>query len=64
METEVGNRLEKQLAKRILETVIYLVVSLILFLVGLKFEDINYSLFFYMMAAFFFLAIFRPRVLP
>lgn len=64
MEAKARNRFEKRPSKRILEIAIYLVISFVLLLIGLRLDDINYSLFFYMMSALFFLAIFRPKVLP
>jgi hypothetical protein len=45
---------------RLLEILIYLIVGLVFFVLGLMSADVNYQVLFFILTAFFIFAIFRP----
>jgi hypothetical protein len=49
---------------RLLETLVYLVVGLILLVLGLLSTNVNYQVLFFILTAFFIFAIFRPTSQP
>jgi hypothetical protein len=45
---------------RLLEILIYLIVGIVFLVLGLMAADVNYQVLFFILTAFFILAIFRP----
>lgn len=52
------------MTSRVLESLCYFVISALLLVVSMRVGSINLRLFFGLMSAMFFLAVFRPRVRP